>query len=130
MAKPSRWRLPIIEAFAFSICHQGPSCTIPVKQAKLAFAPNGKILLTIDQAGQAALWDVAKGSKIRDLEGQLANSDFRLVGFSANGKTIAVLDGGWQSAATVVVWHAGTGHASNDRRDTKARSSVWPTRQW
>ena len=40
-------------------------CTIPVKRAKLAFAPNGKILLTIDQAGQAALWDVAKGSKLR-----------------------------------------------------------------
>ena len=84
-------------------------CTIPVKRAKLAFAPSGKILLTIDRAGQAALWDVTKGSKIRDLEGHLANSDFRLVGFSANGKTIAVLDGGWQSAATVVVWHADTG---------------------
>jgi WD40 repeat protein len=84
-------------------------CTIAVQRAKLAFAPNGKILLTIDQAGRAALWDAIKGVKLRDLEGNVAHSDHRIVGFSKDSKTIVVLDGGWDSAATVVVWNADTG---------------------
>jgi WD40 repeat protein len=87
-------------------------CTIAVKQAKLAFGPDGKVLLTIDQAGRATLWDTTKGTKIRDLEGNLVHGDHRIVGFSKNGKTIAVLDGGWDSAPTVVVWNADTGQRS------------------
>jgi WD40 repeat protein len=31
------------------------------------------------------------------------------VGFSGDGKTVAVLDGGWEAAPTVVVWNAETG---------------------
>jgi WD40 repeat protein len=84
-------------------------CTISVKPASFAFAPGGKVLLTVDPAGWVAMWDAAQGTKIRDLEGQLASKDHRLVGFSANGKTIAIRDGGWFSAATLVVWDADTG---------------------
>src|SRR5262249_29161709 len=84
-------------------------CTLAVKQAKLAFAPDGKVLLTLDHAGHAALWDAAKGTKVRDLEGGLAHRDHRIVGFSGDGKTIAALDGGWEAAAAVVVWNADTG---------------------
>src|SRR5205807_5140071 len=74
-------------------------CVIPVKGAQLAFTPDGKSLLAIDQNGQAALWDATKGKKLRDLEGSLANKDFRVVGISKDGKTIAALDGGWHSDA-------------------------------
>src|SRR5262249_11261473 len=84
-------------------------CVIPVKEAQFAFAPDGKVLLAIDHDGRAALWNATKGSKVRDLEGALANKDFRIVGISRDGKTVAVLDGGWHSAATVVVWNAATG---------------------
>jgi WD40 repeat protein len=82
---------------------------IAVRQAKVAFAPDGKVLLTIDEAGHGALWDAVKGTKVRDLEGNLVHADYRLLGFSANGKTIAVLEGGWQSAPAFVVWDAATG---------------------
>jgi WD40 repeat protein len=84
-------------------------CVIPVKQSKFAFALDGKALFTIDENGQAALWNATKGNKIRDLEGALADKDYNIVGISKDGKTIAVLEGGWHSAATVVVWNAATG---------------------
>jgi len=84
-------------------------CSIPAKQAQFVFARDGKVLVTIDAGGRGALWDATKGNKLRDLEGALANKDFLLVGISTNGRTIAALDGGWHSAATVVVWNAATG---------------------
>jgi WD40 repeat protein len=84
-------------------------CLIPVKQPRFAFAPDGKVLLAIDNEGQAALWDAAKGTKIRDLEGALANKDFWIVGISKDTKTIAVVDGGWHSAPLLVVWDGATG---------------------
>jgi WD40 repeat protein len=84
-------------------------CTLPVKHARLAFAPDGKSLLTVDEDRRAALWDAAKGSKIRDLDGALVHEDFRILGISKDGKTVAVLDGGWRSTATVVIWDATTG---------------------
>jgi WD40 repeat protein len=84
-------------------------CVIRVKQSKFAFTPDGKVLFVIDEHGQAALWDPAKGDKIRDLDGALANKDYNIIGISQDGKTIAVLDGGWQSAASVVVWNGDTG---------------------
>jgi WD40 repeat protein len=82
---------------------------IAVRQAKVALAPDGKTLLTIDLGGRGALWDALKGVKLRDLEGNLVHADYRLLGFSANGKTIAVLEGGWRSAQSFVVWDAATG---------------------
>jgi WD40 repeat protein len=39
----------------------------------------------------------------------LVNKDFLLVGTSKDGGTIVALDGGWDSAARVVVWNAATG---------------------
>jgi WD40 repeat protein len=84
-------------------------CVIPVKQAKLAFAPDGKVLLTVGKDRRAALWNATNGNKIRDLEGTLVNEESRIVGISKDGQTIAVLDGGWHSAAVVVVWNASTG---------------------
>jgi WD40 repeat protein len=87
----------------------GVRCVIPVKQAKFAFAPDGQVLFTIDESGRGTLWNASRGSKIRDLEGALVNKDFRILGMSQDGKTIAVLDGGWYSAPMVVVWDAATG---------------------
>jgi len=84
-------------------------CAIPVKASSIAFAPDGKVLVTLDTSGRGALWDAAKGEKIRDLEGLLVNKDFQMVGISKDGGTIAVLDGGWDSAPIVVVWNAATG---------------------
>ena len=84
-------------------------CVIPLKASNFAFAPDGKMLVTIDPAGRGALWDAAKGDKIRDLEGALVNRDLQLVGFSRDGGTIAAIDGGWDSAPLVAVWHAATG---------------------
>jgi WD40 repeat protein len=84
-------------------------CAIPLKTSQFAFAPDGKALLTIDANGQGALWDTAKGTKVRDLAGALVNKDFHILGISKDGKSIAVLDGGWDSASLVVVWDAATG---------------------
>jgi WD40 repeat protein len=84
-------------------------CVIPVKRAHFAFSPDGKALLAINHKGQTALWDATTGKKIRELEGALVSDDFRIVGFSRDGKTVAVLDGHGQSDATVIVWNALTG---------------------
>jgi WD40 repeat protein len=84
-------------------------CVIPVAPSKFAFAPDGKVLVTIDENGRGALWGAKKGDKVRDLEGALANKDFEIVGASEDGRTIAVLDGGYHSAARVVVWNGSTG---------------------
>jgi WD40 repeat protein len=84
-------------------------CTIPTKASGLAFAPDGKVLLTIDEDGLGTLWDARTGRKVRVLEGALANKAFVISGISKDGRTIAVLDGGWESAARVVLWNAVTG---------------------
>jgi WD40 repeat protein len=84
-------------------------CDIPAKASALAFAPDGKVLLTIDDDGLGTLWNARTGDKVRDLEGALANKDFALCGISKDGRTLAVLDGGWESAARLVVWNAATG---------------------
>ncbi len=82
---------------------------IPAKFAAFSFTPDGRMLFTIDEDGRAALWDAAKGNKVRVLEGALANKDFVIAGISNDGRTIAVLDGGWHSAARFVVWNTATG---------------------
>jgi WD40 repeat protein len=84
-------------------------CAIPVKSAGFSFAPDGRVLLAIDEGSRAALWDARKGDKVRDLEGVVVNKDFAIAGISKDGRTIAVLDGGWESAARVVLWNAATG---------------------
>jgi WD40 repeat protein len=84
-------------------------CAIPVKSSRFAFAPDGKALFTVDESGRATLWDASKGTRIRTLEGAVANKDFTILGLSKDGQTVAVLDGGWDSAAAVVVWNAATG---------------------
>jgi WD40 repeat protein len=84
-------------------------CAIPAQASRFSFAPDGRVLLTIDGDGRAALWDARKGDKIRDLEGNVVNKDFVILGTSKDGRTIAVLDGGWVSAPRVVVWNAATG---------------------
>ncbi|MBY0228446.1 MAG: hypothetical protein K2W96_04110, partial [Gemmataceae bacterium] len=82
-------------------------CAIPAKVLALAFAPDGGSLLVVGEDGRAALHDAAKGKKLRDLEGRLANKDIALVGFA--GGTAVALDGGWDSAPWAVVWDARTG---------------------
>jgi WD40 repeat protein len=82
---------------------------IKVTSSRFAFAPDSKVLFTIDAARRGALWDVTKGKKIRDLEGALVNQEFDLSGISKDGQTIALLDGGWYSAPRIVVWNAATG---------------------
>src|SRR5262249_50636210 len=36
-------------------------CVLPVKQAQLAFAPDGKVLFTLDENGRGTHWDATKG---------------------------------------------------------------------
>src|SRR5262249_19048972 len=84
-------------------------CTLRVKASGMAFTPDGKALFTIDEAGRPALWDARKGTKIRDLAGAVVDRDFLIAGVSKAGRTLAVLDGGWSSAARLVVWDAATG---------------------
>ncbi len=84
-------------------------CTIPVKSGVFAFTADGKAIVAIDEEGRAALWDAAKGTKARGLEGRLVSTDFQLLGISADGRTVAAVEGGWDSAPRVVVWNAATG---------------------
>jgi WD40 repeat protein len=84
-------------------------CAIPVKSGQFAFAPDANTLLVIEKEGRAALWNATNGKKVRDLEGSLAHKAFQIVGISKDSKTIAVLDGGSDSAAVVVIWNADTG---------------------
>jgi WD40 repeat protein len=84
-------------------------CAISAKNPKFVFGPNGKSLFIIEHNGQAAVWDAMTGEKTRDLEGAVANADFRIVGISKNGQTLAVVDGGWNSTAVIAVWNVSTG---------------------
>lgn len=83
-------------------------CSLAVKAARSAFTADGTGLVAFDHAGQGTLWHVAKGVKIRDLESTLVNKDFQILGAGRNG-LVAVLDGGWESAAQVAVWDTATG---------------------
>ncbi len=80
--------------------------TIPVKSGGFSFTPDGRALLTIDEGGRLALWDARKGKKIRDFEGIVADKLFVISGFSKDGRTVAVLDGGGESEARVIAWNA------------------------
>jgi WD40 repeat protein len=82
---------------------------IRVKQSRFSFMPDGKTLFTVDEAGEAVLWDIMTAKKIRKLEGIVTNKDFGIIGISKDGKTIAVFDGGFRSAPVVLVWDAVTG---------------------
>jgi WD40 repeat protein len=96
-------------------------CSIPVQASEVSFSPDGKTLFTINEDGRAGLWDAAKGSKVRDLDGVLGSKDFAIrdiwkasknfvvAGISKDGRTVAVLDGGWHSAPRFVVWNTATG---------------------
>jgi WD40 repeat protein len=86
-----------------------------VKQPRFAFTPDRKALFTVDENGRAVLWDTRTGKKIRDLEGTLGNKYFGIIGISKDSQTIAVLDGGWDSAP-VVVWNAATGKRLGQQR--------------
>jgi WD40 repeat protein len=87
-------------------------CVIPASKSRSAsFLPSGKVLLTIDEQGKPALWDTASGKKVRDLEGGLATSDQRILGFSADGKKIAAVDGG--SIPFIILWNAEDGKRLN-----------------
>jgi len=84
-------------------------CVLAIPPSRFAFGPGGKVLVVVEDDGKAAVWDAATGAKVRDLDGAVANKDFDIVGISNDGRTIAVLDGGYRSAAQVVVWDAATG---------------------
>lgn len=83
-------------------------CELPISKSRFTFALDGKSLLTLNVSG-ATLWDANKGEKIRDLEGKLADENARILGLADDGNTVAALDGGWQSDATIVVWDGATG---------------------
>ena len=61
-------------------------CVLRVAASEFAFAPDGKMLVTIDSDGRAALWDATSGKRVRDLDGHLANKDFRILGVSKDGR--------------------------------------------
>ena len=84
-------------------------CVIPVKHSQFVFGQDSRVLFTIDESGRGAMWDVTKGNKIRDLEGTLVSKDFLIIGVSKNDGILAVLDGDWDSTASIVVWNADTG---------------------
>lgn len=82
---------------------------LDTKCSKFEFSPDGKLLVTLDTDGKASIWNALHGSLIRKLDGQMANEDFRIVGFSTDSKIVAAIDGGWSSAARFVVWDVDTG---------------------
>lgn len=84
-------------------------CSVPASDARIQFTPDGKALFTVDDDGKAALWNAATGAKVRDMDGAVVNKDIRIVGVSKDGRTAAVLDGGWKSAETLLVWDTATG---------------------
>jgi WD40 repeat protein len=84
-------------------------CVIRARLSRFRFMPDGKILFAVDDTGRAGFWDAMTGKKIRNLEGTVANKDFEIIGISKDGKTIAILDGGYRSEPVVVVWNAVTG---------------------
>ncbi len=84
-------------------------CVLAVNEPRFAFAPDGKMLFTIDENGRGTLWDAANGEKIRDLEGALGSRVFSKIGISRDGRTIAILDSNWYGGPMVVVWNAATG---------------------
>jgi WD40 repeat protein len=68
----------------------------------LAFAPDGKTLITGDSGGRLLLWDLKNGKIIRIVGNH--RGPVHLVRFSADGKTVASA-----GEATVRVWHVRTG---------------------
>jgi WD40 repeat protein len=84
-------------------------CVIRTKRASFHFTPDGKTLFTVEQSGQAALWDTTTGKKIRNLEAISPGMNFEMIGISKDGKTIAIFAGDASSAPVVIVWNAISG---------------------
>lgn len=82
---------------------------LPVSPSRFAFVPDGKALVVIDVVGNAAIWDIATTKKTRDLDGPLVSKSFDIVGFSADGRTFAITEGGWGVTPRVAVWDVTTG---------------------
>jgi WD40 repeat protein/serine/threonine protein kinase len=77
----------------------------------LAFAPDGKMLATVDTGGQVMLWDPATGKQVADFRGH--QRSIRAVVFARDSKTL--LTGSFDG--TIKVWDVGRLEASHTLTD-------------
>ncbi|MBI3821881.1 MAG: WD40 repeat domain-containing protein [Planctomycetes bacterium] len=75
--------------------------------ASLGFTPDGKSLVAITEK-EISLWDPATGKRIRKMRGHVTTELPRLVGFSADGKVLAVASGGWMQDGLIRLWNLAT----------------------
>jgi WD40 repeat protein len=87
-------------------------CKIPATGPFLEFTPDGKALVTSSQYASPILWDAVTGKEIREFHDQPGMNN-RLVGFSADGKMLAVMKGNWQVDGSVLLWNVATGEPIN-----------------
>jgi WD40 repeat protein len=83
-------------------------CRIEGDHPYFAFAPNGKTLVSLDEGMKLRQWDAMTGKGIRHFDGQLGPQS-RLLGFSPDGKRIAVVVGGKQKNGAIRLWELATG---------------------
>jgi WD40 repeat protein len=75
-----------------------------------AFTPDNKALVTAGYGDRPILWDAATGKEIRRFV-ELASSEWRLAGFAADGKTLAVMTGRWNEDGSILLLDVASGKA-------------------
>lgn len=83
-------------------------CLVPGAHAILAFSSDSKHVLALLDRSTLVLLDAASGKTVRRFEGSVGYTA-KFLGFSGDGKRLAMTDGGWQGDGAVRQWDVGTG---------------------
>jgi WD40 repeat protein len=83
-------------------------CQIAAKSASLAFTPDSKALVVLDEERVLALWDAGTGKMIRRFSGHVGQ-DCRFGALSADGQRLALMDGHWHEGGSIRLWDVASG---------------------
>ena len=111
---------PVISAFLWDV--ESGEClhTFPSVKGRPAFSPDGKVLAIADTKQDVRLWDVAKGTELRQLKADRMQA--RAIAFSPDGRLLAATSDDFK----VRLWHVRTGIAVR----TLNFNQAMPERLW
>ncbi len=83
-------------------------CKFAAPGSSFAFSPDGTAIVVLRPTEPPYLLDAATGQKLRSFKGHVGAGS-RLVGFSPDGKRLALMDGGWASDGMIRLFDVATG---------------------